>query len=261
MAAFATADTSLDLACGCVGGLSVSLRRKGDGIEVFALDRPTTPAAAAVDDDASAFVYWAPRRGVERYADWSAFEQSCRTRGRGHSRVWRIAEDSERICFLGQLTSSEGPRLPMAAALWRGWFRPWSNPARGLVWQGSEAAHIWILEPGHFPRHARISGLLECDAVILELGRLAKVREFTLDVGGLSPDLERQLGEQLTGLVLPVEPFAPLLVPVPLRDALSAHSDAAAYLPAVGAALALLAGPPAPLPTCASYPAAAAGAS
>ena len=261
MAASASADTALDLACGCAGPLSVSLRRKGDGIELFALDRPTLPSAAAVDDDASAFVYWAPRRGVERYSDWSAFEQSCRTRGRGHSRVWRIAENDERVCFLGQLTSSPGPRLPMAAALWRGWLRPWLARSRGLVWQGPEATHLWITDPGRFPRHARIAGRLECEAVLLELGPLVTRRDFTLDVGGIPPALEGELGERLTGLVLPVEPFAQLLVPGPLRESLAAHSDTAAYLPAVGAAIALLDGPPVPLSPCASYPEAAAGAS
>jgi len=260
MAASASAGTALDIATGCVGPLSVSLRRKGDGLELLALDRPAGPTAAAVDDDASAFVYWAPRRAVARYSDWAAFEQSCRIKSMGHSRVWRIAEDAERVCFLGQLTTSAGPRLPMAAALWRGWARPWAAP-RGLLWQGTDATHLWLRVPGGFPRHARITGPADCEAVLVELGDLGRRRDLTLEVGGLSLELEADLAERVAGSILPVEPFARLLVPRSLQEALCDHPDPSAYLPAVGAAITLLEGPPAPLSPCASYPAAAADAS
>lgn len=258
MAASASAGTPFDIATGCAGPLSVSLRRKGEALELFSLDRPTGPVASAVDDEASVFIYWAPRPGVERYPDWSAFELSCRAEGQHHTRTWRLAEDSQRVCFLGQLLSTPGPRLPLAAALWRAWARPWSG-ARGLLWQGPESTHLWLWAPETFPRHARLTGGADCETVLVELQSLGTRRDFTLDVGGLHADFRQELAGRLAGTVLPAEPFARFLVSERLRAALAGPVDPAAYMPAVGAALALLEGPPAPLP-CASYPAAGAGA-
>lgn len=253
------AHTVLESASGSAGPLSVGLRRMGEGLQLVSLSQHAGPTTAAVDEEALAFVFCAPRAGADRYPDWADFEQSCRVPGTGESRVWRIAQDASRASFLAQRLSSPGPRLPVAAALWRGWIRPTITNARGLLWQGDDATHLWLVHPDQWPSYTRVNGQVPADELQQILHSLLDRREFTLEVGGVHPDVTTALAERLRGSVSPVEPFARIRVSVPLQEELCAQ-DPTAYLPAVGAALALLLGPPVPLSLCASSPAAAAGA-
>jgi hypothetical protein len=213
--------------------------------------------ATAIEEEAGASVFWAPRAGADRYPDWAEFEQSCRIPEAARSRVWRIAHDASRVCYLGQHLPADGEVLPLAAALWRGWFMEPVRAARGLFWQGRIAGHLWLVSPHSFPTYTTMTGAA-AEAVMVALECLKGPGMLTLEVGGCEHQVVSELKARWRGPIVPVEPFAHLVVPAPLREELGS-TDHTAYLPAVGAALALALGPPTPLSLCASYPAAAAG--
>lgn len=254
----AAAHTVLERASGSAGPYSICLRRIGEGLQLVSLSEHAGPATASVDEEASAFIFTAPRAGADRYPDWADFEQSCRYGTAGESRVWRIAEDGSRACFLAQNLASRGPRLPVAAALWRGWVRP-VTAARALLWQSEEAAHLWLVQPERFPTYERVRGRASVDELLQLLYGFLDRRDFTLEMGGVHADVRTELSGWLCGTVTQVEPFSRFQVTVSLREKLCALDDHTVYLPAVGAALSLLEGPPQPLALCASSPAAAAG--
>jgi len=252
-------DTATGHSVGSSGDLWVTLQRLGEGLSLKSLSRAARiPFASAVEKDAEAAVFWAPRTGADRYPDWAAFEHSCRFPGNAPSRVWRIAEDPTRVCYLGQQMVGGAVAYPMAAALWRGWLPTAIRAPRGLLWQGVQRAHLWLVAPSRFPRHVAFAGVASAEAVLVALACHADSSSFTLELGGVPGEVASELSARFRGPIVPVEPFAQLRVPAPLRERLLDLEDHTTYLPAVGAALALLEGPPRSLVTCESLAAVAA---
>lgn len=238
----------------------MTLRRVGEGLALEGLAHSDqAPLARAVESDATSSVFIAPRSAADRYPDWAAFEYSCRQGERGaETRVWRIAEDSNRVCFLGQSFHAKGAIYPLGAALWRGW--PLNSQAHGraLYWQGALQGHLWLSCAGQFPRHVGITGIASAEALLVALSCHDDLRALTLELGGVADDFRSELTAHFPGPIVPAEPFADLQVPNPLREILLDLEDPTVYLPAVGAARALLEGPPAPLARCELSQAAAA---
>lgn len=252
-----------DLAAGCfsvaTGDYNVTLRRVGEGLALASLDcMAPVPVACALESQGASSLFVAPRTGTDRYADWAAFEYGCRLTATGPTRVWRIAEDSDRVCLLGQSTDEVGARYPLAAALWCGWPQNSRTTGRGLFWQGSVQGHLWLVSPTDFPRHVGFRGEVSAESLLVALACHGDPRRLVLEVGGISRPFLAEISERFLGTIVPVEPFARLQVPPPLRQSLQDLEDPTMYLPALGAARALLQGPPEPLHPCVLSQAAAA---
>jgi hypothetical protein len=242
------------------GDFTVTLRRLGDGLALDSLEfARRIPVARAVERAATAAVFMAPRSGADRYPDWAAFEHACRLPSTSaYSRVWRIAEDATRVCLLGQTVQERGAHFPLAAALWRGWSRSPGRSWRGLYWQGEFEGHLWLCTAHEFPRHIILAEVESSEALLVALASQVDPGLVTLELGGVARAFQSEFATVFPGKVMPVEPFSHLQVPPPLREQLLGVEDATLYLPAVGAARALLEGPPRPLTPCESLPAAAA---
>lgn len=242
------------------GDFTVTLRRLGEGLALDSLDfARRIPLARAVEKAATAAVFVAPRSGADRYPDWAAFEHDCRLPATSaFSRVWRIAEDSTRVCLLGQTVAERGAHYPLAAALWRGWLRSPGKSLRGLYWQGELEGHLWLCTPNEFPRYITLAEVESSEALLVALASHVDPGSLSLELGGVAVAFQSEFASVFPGNVMPVEPFAHLQVSSPLREQLLGLEDATLYLPAVGAARALLEGPPRPLTPCESLPAAAA---
>jgi len=241
------------------GEWGVTLRTRGEGYEVVALRAKSgAPIASAADAHALAALFSAPREGVDRYPDWAEFEWRTRL---GSARpefdhVWRIAEGRHRVVFLGMAIGERGAEwpLPLAAALWRGWSRTPGLDPRALFWNSGAGAHLWLLHPFDFPRHITLGPDPEPAALVFALSSLARLDRLVLEVGGLSREYRLELEQLLPGELRSAEPFADLLVSPEVRDRLASDTDPTAYLPALGAARALLQGAPPVQRICESSP-------
>jgi hypothetical protein len=243
---------------------NVGIRARGEGYELTSLAPDACSELARADDTESlAALFYAPRAGADRYPDWAAFEWSVRIPDGPARRswVWRIAESSDWAAFLGQAVPPGAVRVfPLAAALWKGWRPGHSARPKALYWQSEVRGHLWITRPAELPAYQLLDFDVSPDILLLALSRLEDPSNTLLEIGGVSEEVRSALARILPGPVRPVEPFADLIVDSPLRAELSELEDPTAYLPALGAALALANGAPPVLNVCASWPEVAAGA-
>jgi hypothetical protein len=241
------------------GEWGVTLRQVGEGYEVVALKaRSGVPLACATERDALAAMFTAPRAGADRYPDWADFEWRTRLgfARPDFDRVWRIAEDRRRVAFLGLAVRGGGADwpLPVAAALWRGWCRTPGLDPRALFWNSSAGGHLWLVHPFELPRYVGLGPMPAPEAVVCALTSMTRPERLVLEAGGLPYDYWVELERLFPGELRSVEPFADLMVASDVRDRLSSHSDPTVYLPALGAALALLQGAPPVHRLCESSP-------
>jgi hypothetical protein len=235
----------------------VSLKRCGESLELTGLNQSAgLPVASAGDKDAVATLFRAPRVGTDRYNDWAQFEWDTRHSGFGgcRSRVWRIAESRDWACLLGQSTRDAEAMFPTAAALWRGWQRSVTSTARALYWHGSLRSHLWLVRPFELPRYIALSDTPTADSLLVALSQFGDIRHLTLDLGGTSAAFDDSVARLHPGSLRTVEPFVELHMTPVVRDQIIGLADPSVYLPAVGAARALLDGPPVPLKLCGSLP-------
>jgi hypothetical protein len=231
----------------------------GEGYEVVALKaRSNVPLSHAADRDALAAMFTAPRAGADRYPDWADFEWRTRL-GQARpdfERVWRIAEDRRRVAFLGMAVCCPGDDvpLPVAAALWRGWCRTPGLDPRALFWNSKAGGHLWLVHPFELTRYVGLGPTPEPEAVVCALATLTRPERLVLEAGGLPYDYWTELERLFPGELRSVEPFADLMVAPDVRERLSSHADPTAFLPALGAALALLQGVPPVYRLCESSP-------
>lgn len=237
---------------------SLTIRQVGEGYEVVALKAVAGAPTVAADHDALAAMFCAPRAGADRYADWADFEWRTRL---GAARpafdwVWRVAEDRQRVAFLGMAVRGEAVErhVPLAAALWRGWCRTPGLDPRALFWASGQSGHLWLLHPFDLPRYVGLGPNPRPEAVVCALTSLIKPECLVLEVGGLDRDYRAELESLFPGELRKVEPFADLLVTPEVRDRLACHSDPSAFLPALGAARALMQGAPPVHRVCESSP-------
>jgi hypothetical protein len=250
---------ALDAAVGCYQAddtsCYVTIERCGESLQLTSLNETEgLPVARAVDRDAIASLFRAPRVGADRYNDWAQFEWESRAGGFGghRSRVWRIAESRDWACFLGQSTRHAQALFPTGAALWRGWQRFQSSTARALYWHGSLRSHLWLVRPFELPRYIALSDTPTADSLLVALSQFGDIRHLMLDLGGTSPAFDDSVARLFPGSLRTVEPFVDLQMTPAARDQIIGLHDPSVYLPAVGAARALLDGPPVPLKPCGS---------
>jgi hypothetical protein len=235
----------------------VTLERCGEALQLTSFDRTEgLPVASAGDKDAVASLFRAPRIGADRYNDWAQFEWESRNSGFGgnRSRVWRIAESRDWACFLGQSTRDSQAMFPTGAALWRGWQRQVSSTARALYWHGSQRSHLWLVTPFELPRYIALSDSPTADSLLVALSQFGDIRHLALDLGGTSAAFDDSVARLFPGSLRTVEPFVEVHLTPEVREEIIGLRDPSAYLPAVGAARALLNGPPVPLKPCGSLP-------
>ena len=254
-------DDTLDAAVGFyqAGDRScyVTLERCGESLQLTSLDKTEgLPIARAGDKDAVASLFRAPRVGADRYNDWAQFEWGSRNSGFGgnRSRVWRIAEHRDWACYLGQSTRDSQAMFPTGAALWRGWQRLVSSTARALYWHGPLRSHLWLIKPFELPRYLALSDSPTADSLLVALAQFGDIRHLTLDLGGTSAAFDDSVARLFPGSLRTVEPFVELHLTPEARNEIIGLRDPSVYLPAVGAARALLDGPPVPLKPCGSSP-------
>lgn len=241
------------------GEWSVTVRRVGEGYEIISLDAAAgVPVASAADREALASMFCAPRVGADRYPDWADFEWRTRL---GAVRpefdlVWRIAEDRHRVAFLGMAVRAHDDdfMVPLAAALWRAWCRTPGLDPRALFWNSGRSGHLWVVHPFELPRYVGLGVEPRPEAVVCALTSLTRPERLVLEAGGIRRDYWLELESLFPGELRSVEPFADFVVAPEMRDRLSSHADPTAFLPALGAARALMQGAPPVHRVCESSP-------
>lgn len=241
------------------GEWSLTLEAVGEGCEVRAIAaRAGVPTARADERLTVSALFSAPRAGADRYGDWGAFEWQTRlgTLADGAGVVWRIAEDRHQVAYLGMAArgTETDLHLPLAAALWRGWARTPGLDPRALFWHSGEAGHLWIQSPFDLPRYKPLGAHPDPESVVCAITSVVRPERLVLDCGGVTPDYWHRLAGLFPGQLRPVEPFAEVMVAADVRDALTKHPDPSVFLPALGAARALMQGAPHPYRICESSP-------
>jgi hypothetical protein len=241
------------------GEWAVTLRACGEGLEIAALAE-TGDAQEVITDDSSAISasFSAPRAAADRYPDWAAFEWQNRLENLRPFRasVWRIAENDDRVFYIGMAVHSAETRvcIPLAASLWRGWAARRPEHKRALFWHTGKYAHLWLARPFAAPHHIRIGPDPSPDDVVCAVAAVDNPADVILEVGGLSLDFWRELTRAFPGRTRQVEPFTEILMPPSVREQVLAAPDPTVYLPAIGAARAFAEGAPPILRLCASSP-------